>query len=84
MLTPGNNLAYVANDEDQTGAPAAQAIGKKLQGRGVVALLGIDPVWLLAAFGPLRIGRYGSLYVLQRTGERITYHDHFATDGLKS
>ena len=72
------------NDEDQTSALAARAIGKKLQGRGVVALLGTDPVWLLAAFGPLHIRRYGSLYVLQRTGERRPYHDHFATDRLKS
>ncbi len=49
----------------------------------MVALLGINPVWLLAALGLLSIGRYGSLYVLQRTGERLPYHDHFATDGLK-
>ncbi len=42
-LTPGQNLAYIVNDEDQTGALAARTIGDKLHGKGLVALLGIDP-----------------------------------------
>ena len=41
-LTPGKNLAYVLNDEHLGGQMAARRIGKLLQGRGAVAILGIS------------------------------------------
>ena len=43
-LTPGTDLAYIVNDEDETGALAARTIGETLHGKGRVALLGIDPM----------------------------------------
>ncbi|RRA49573.1 substrate-binding domain-containing protein [Acidipila sp. EB88] len=42
-LPPRPNLAYILNDEDQTGAIAARAIGSSLHGKGSIALLGINP-----------------------------------------
>jgi ribose transport system substrate-binding protein len=41
-LTPGRNLAYVLNDEHLGGQMAARRIGKLLQGRGAIAILGIS------------------------------------------
>ena len=43
-LPPGKSLAYIVNDEQETGALAADALGRSLHGRGRVALLGIDPM----------------------------------------
>lgn len=41
-LTPGKNLAYVLNDEERGGQVAARRIGIRLNGRGNVAILGIN------------------------------------------
>lgn len=41
-LTPGKNLAYVLNDEQEGGQLAARRIGHLLKGRGTIAILGID------------------------------------------
>jgi ribose transport system substrate-binding protein len=42
-ISPGNGLSYVLNDDEETGRIAAMRIGLLLQGRGTVAVLGIDP-----------------------------------------
>jgi ribose transport system substrate-binding protein len=42
-LRPGGKLAYILNDEEEGGRVAAQRIGALLQGKGTVALLGINP-----------------------------------------
>jgi ribose transport system substrate-binding protein len=42
-IPPGGKLSYILNDEGATGRIAAERIGLILQGRGSVAVLGIDP-----------------------------------------
>ena len=42
-IPPGGKLSYILNDEQETGRIAADRIGLILQGRGTVAVLGIDP-----------------------------------------
>lgn len=42
-LPPGNRLSYILNDEDEAGAMAAHRVGTLLNGRGLIAILGIDP-----------------------------------------
>jgi ribose transport system substrate-binding protein len=42
-IAPGGKLAYILNDEDETGRIAAARIGAILHGKGSVAVLGIDP-----------------------------------------
>ena len=42
-MPPGGRLAYILNDEEEGGRLAAERIGHLLNGRGNVALLGIDP-----------------------------------------
>jgi ribose transport system substrate-binding protein len=41
-LAPGKDLAYVLNDEERGGQMAARRIGRRLKGRGTVAILGIN------------------------------------------
>ena len=41
-IPPGPKLSYILNDEDATGAMAAERMGSILNGNGEVALLGID------------------------------------------
>ncbi len=41
-LAPNKDLAYVLNDEQRGGQMAARRIGKRLKGRGTVAILGIN------------------------------------------
>ncbi len=42
-IPPGGRLSYILNDEDATGKMAADRIGKILNGKGTVAVLGLDP-----------------------------------------
>ena len=43
-LPPGSQLAYVLNNEEQTGALAAASLVSALGSRGRIALLGLDPL----------------------------------------
>jgi ribose transport system substrate-binding protein len=42
-IAPGDKLAYVLNDETAGGQMAARRVGKILNGRGSIAILGINP-----------------------------------------
>jgi ribose transport system substrate-binding protein len=42
-LPPGGNLSYILNDEEEGARLAAERVARLLQGRGNVALLGINP-----------------------------------------
>ncbi len=42
-IPPSEKLAYVLNDEQAGGQMAARRIGKILQGKGTIAIVGIDP-----------------------------------------
>ena len=42
-LAPGNDLAYVLNDEKLGGQIAARRLGTQLDGKGDIAILGINP-----------------------------------------
>jgi ribose transport system substrate-binding protein len=42
-IPAGGKLSYILNDEEQAGRMAAVRIGELLQGRGSVAILGINP-----------------------------------------
>ncbi len=42
-IAPGPNLAYVLSDERAAGEMAALRVGSILQGKGSIAILGIDP-----------------------------------------
>jgi len=41
-IPPGGKLIYIVNDEEQVGYMAAMRVGKILNGRGTVAVVGID------------------------------------------
>lgn len=42
-LSPGGNLSYILNDDEEAGRLAAERVAQLLHGPGTVALLGIDP-----------------------------------------
>jgi ribose transport system substrate-binding protein len=42
-IPAGGNLMYILNDDEEGGRIAAQRVARLLNGRGTVALLGIDP-----------------------------------------
>jgi ribose transport system substrate-binding protein len=42
-IPPGGKLIYIVNDEEQVGYMAAMRVGKILNGRGTVAVVGINP-----------------------------------------
>ena len=42
-IPPGGGLSYILNDEEATGRLAAERIGQILNGKGTVAVLGVDP-----------------------------------------
>ena len=70
-LPPGKSLAYIVNDEQETGALAADAIGRRLHGRGRVALLGIDPMQIgvierMRAFEQALRSKYPAMRITER------------------
>jgi ribose transport system substrate-binding protein len=90
-LPPGPDLAYIVNDEDQTGALAARTIGDRLHGRGLVALLGIDPMQIavmnrMRAFEDHLHREYPSIRVTERkpaTHDALS-SEQIATEALKA
>jgi ribose transport system substrate-binding protein len=42
-IPPGGGLSYILNDDEATGRIAAERLGRILNGKGTVAVLGIDP-----------------------------------------
>ena len=42
-LKPGGNLSYILSDDDEAGRMAAMRMGSILNGKGSVAILGVDP-----------------------------------------
>jgi ribose transport system substrate-binding protein len=42
-IPPGGKLTYILNDDEQAGKMAAARIARLLHGKGLVAILGIDP-----------------------------------------
>jgi ribose transport system substrate-binding protein len=42
-IPPGQGLSYILNDDQETGRLAATRIGMQLEGKGKVAVLGLDP-----------------------------------------
>ena len=42
-IPPGNDLSYIVNDDTEAGQLAAQRVSTLLEGRGSVALLGLNP-----------------------------------------
>ena len=73
-IPPGGKLSYILNDEEATGRIAADRIGLILQGKGKVAVVGIDPditgiVVRTHAFETNMAARYPNIKIVdERTG----------------
>jgi len=70
-LEPGGNLSYVLNDDHEMGTMAAARMGKILEGKGTVAIIGINPAIAgiperVEAFDLTLASRFPGLRVIER------------------
>jgi len=73
-IPAGDGLFYILNDEETTGRLAADQIGKSLQGKGAVAIVGIQPdvagtVLRVHAFAAYLAAKFPDIKIIaRRTG----------------
>jgi ribose transport system substrate-binding protein len=70
-LPPQHNLSYVVNDDEMVGRMAALRIGEVLQGKGEVAVVGIDPqslssLAILRSFVSVLEERFPNIAIVER------------------
>lgn len=90
-LEPGGKLSYVLNDDHEMGRMAAERMGEILQGKGTVAIVGINPVVAgiperVEAFDLTLTSRFPALRVIERrTGSfNVPYEQQITEEVLNT
>ena len=90
-LEPGGKLSYVLNDDEEMGRMAAARMGMILQGKGTIAIIGINPAVAgiperVDAFDTALADGYPQLHVIERrTGSfNVPYEQQITEEVLNT